>query len=162
MATKRFVQSSVNWAAIAERMRAAEKPTYLAFKAKSDGYLRKISALPTELPKIDWAAYRSVITVPGLVDNLEKLYGTIEIPYPEDVYTAAIDKLEKETEKDIREFKAEAEAIIEKYETRIQEIDKLLPFDQMTYEDAAYVEPELVLDMENKPSFWPHEEIDRL
>lgn len=30
----------------------------------------------------------------------------------------------------------------------------------MTYEDAAYIEPELTLDMENKPSFWPHEDID--
>lgn len=30
----------------------------------------------------------------------------------------------------------------------------------MTYEDAAYIEPELTLDLENKPSFWPHHEID--
>lgn len=30
----------------------------------------------------------------------------------------------------------------------------------MTYEDAAYVQPELVLDLENKPSFWPHTEVD--
>lgn len=29
----------------------------------------------------------------------------------------------------------------------------------MTYEDAAYIQPELVLDLENKPSFWPHEEV---
>lgn len=41
MASKRFVQSSVNWAAIAERMPESEKATYFAFKAKSDGYLRK-------------------------------------------------------------------------------------------------------------------------
>lgn len=30
----------------------------------------------------------------------------------------------------------------------------------MTYEDAAYIQPDLVLDLENKPSFWPHQEID--
>jgi hypothetical protein len=30
----------------------------------------------------------------------------------------------------------------------------------MTYEDAAYIEPELTLDLENKPSFWPHQDID--
>lgn len=30
----------------------------------------------------------------------------------------------------------------------------------MTCEDAAYITPELVLDLENKPSFWPHEDID--
>jgi len=50
--------------------------------------------------------------------------------------------------------------IIKSSEQRIGEIGKLLPFSQMTYEDAAYLQPELTLDMENKPSFWPHEEID--
>jgi len=41
MASKRIAQSSVNWAAIAERVPEADKASYLAFKAKSDGYLRK-------------------------------------------------------------------------------------------------------------------------
>lgn len=57
-------------------------------------------------------------------------------------------------------FKGESEEIIKSAEKRIEEIHKLLPFSQMTYEDAAYIEPELVLDLENKPSFWPHQEID--
>lgn len=30
----------------------------------------------------------------------------------------------------------------------------------MTYEDAAYIEPDLTIDMENKPSLWPYEDID--
>ncbi|VVC25901.1 ATP synthase, F0 complex, subunit D, mitochondrial [Cinara cedri] len=162
MAPGRFARPSVNWTAIAEHMRPAEKPAYLAFKAKSDGYLRKMSALPAAPPQIDWAAYRREIAAPGLVDALEKLYGAVKIPYPEDVYTATIDKLETETDRDIGEFKAEADAVIKKHETRIREIENMLPFGQMTFEDAAYVEPELVLDMENKPSFWPHEDIDRL
>lgn len=50
--------------------------------------------------------------------------------------------------------------IIKTAEKRIEEINKLLPFSQMTYEDASYINPELVLDLENKPSFWPHTEID--
>lgn len=62
--------------------------------------------------------------------------------------------------KGIEEFKVSANEIIHQAENRITEIKQMLPFDQMTFEDAAYVEPELVLDMENKPSFWPHTEID--
>jgi len=50
--------------------------------------------------------------------------------------------------------------LIQEAENRIAEINSLLPFSQMTYEDAAYVQPELSLDLENKPSFWPHQEID--
>lgn len=62
--------------------------------------------------------------------------------------------------KEVEAFKVEAAEIIKTAEQRIHEIQSLLPFSQMTYEDASYVQPELVLDMENKPSFWPHSEID--
>lgn len=41
MAGKRVTQSAVNWAMIAERVPEAERASYLAFKAKSDGFLRK-------------------------------------------------------------------------------------------------------------------------
>ncbi|NP_001119624.1 ATP synthase, subunit d [Acyrthosiphon pisum] len=160
MASKRIAQSSVNWAAIAERVPEADKASYLAFKAKSDGYLRKMLAAPAEPLKIDWAAYKNKIAVPGLVDNFEKSYNAIKIPYPEDKYTPAIDKHEKEIIKGIEEFKAESEVIIKAAEKRIAEINSLLPFGQMTFEDAAYIQPELTLDLENKPSFWPHQEID--
>lgn len=51
-------------------------------------------ALPSEPLKIDWAAYKSKITIPGLVENFEKSYNAVKIPYPEDKYTAAIDKTE--------------------------------------------------------------------
>lgn len=56
-----------------------------------------MSALPAEIPKIDWAAYKNKIAVPGLVDSFEKSYSTIKVPYPEDKYTGAIDKNEQET-----------------------------------------------------------------
>jgi len=62
--------------------------------------------------------------------------------------------------KEIEEFKIEADEIIKSSEQRIEVIGKMIPFSQMTYEDAAYVQPELTLDLENKPSFWPHQEID--
>lgn len=62
--------------------------------------------------------------------------------------------------KSIEEFKAESDVIIKSAEDKITEIGKLIPFGQMTYEDASYVETDLVLDLENKPSFWPHLEED--
>lgn len=51
-------------------------------------------ALPAEPLKIDWAAYKSKIATPGLVESFEKSYNAVKIPYPEDKYTAAIDKTE--------------------------------------------------------------------
>jgi F-type H+-transporting ATPase subunit d len=52
--------------------------------------------LPAEPLKIDWALYKSKVALPGLVENFEKLYGAVKIPYPEDKYTVAIDNHEKE------------------------------------------------------------------
>lgn len=56
----------------------------------------RMLASPAEPLKIDWAAYKNKVAVPGLVDNFEKMYNAIKIPYPEDKYTPAIDKHEKE------------------------------------------------------------------
>lgn len=64
--------------------------------------------------------------------------------------------------KSIEEFKIEAGKIIKTAEQRIEAIGQMLPFAQMTYEDAAYIQPEMTLDLENNPSFWPHEEIDQI
>lgn len=41
MAAKRLTQSSINWAALAERVPEHQKAQYIAFKSKSDGYLRR-------------------------------------------------------------------------------------------------------------------------
>ncbi|XP_050547875.1 ATP synthase subunit d, mitochondrial-like [Daktulosphaira vitifoliae] len=157
---RRIAQSSVNWIAISERVPEAEKAAYLAFKAKSDGYLRKMFALSPEAPKIDWTKYKNAIPIAGLVENFEKQYNAVRIPYPEDKYTAFIDSSERKTMQEIEEFKKVAAYNIKVAELRIEEIKNLLPYSQMTYEDAAYIEPDLTLDLENKPSFWPHQDID--
>lgn len=39
---KRIAQSSVNWAALAERVPAEQRGNFAAFKVKSDGYLRRL------------------------------------------------------------------------------------------------------------------------
>lgn len=41
MAAKRIAQSTINWAAIAERVPSEQKSQYFAFKAKADTYIRK-------------------------------------------------------------------------------------------------------------------------
>jgi len=53
-------------------------------------------ASPAEPPKIDWSLYKNKIAIPGMVDNFEKMFSAVKIPYPEDKYSAAIDKHEKE------------------------------------------------------------------
>ncbi len=65
MAARRIAKSSVDWAELANKIPAAQRPAFNAFKNKTDGYVRNISVLPENLPKIDFAGYKAKITVAG-------------------------------------------------------------------------------------------------
>ena len=90
MAAQRISASSVNWVEFARKIPAAQKASFQAFKQKSDGFVRAVNALPEAAPKIDFDAYRSRIAVPGMVDDFQKKYEALQIPYPKDNATAAV------------------------------------------------------------------------
>lgn len=52
-------------------------------------------SLPAEAPKINFAAYKARIAVPGMVDEFEKQYSAIKIPYPADSVSTKIDEQQK-------------------------------------------------------------------
>lgn len=54
---------------------------------------------PESAPKIDFAAYKKKVALPGLVDTFQKEYEsfTAKIPYPKDNVTSQIDAQEKAT-----------------------------------------------------------------
>ncbi|VVC99029.1 ATP synthase subunit d, mitochondrial [Leptidea sinapis] len=159
---KRIAQSSINWTAIAERVPANQKTNLAAFKLKSDTYLRRVLANPEEAPKINWAHYKSAVAVPGMVDNFQKQYEALKIPYPQDTVTSQIEAQWVEIKKEIDAFIRESNANIAKCEQEIAETKALLPFDQMTMEDFRDAYPEQALDPINRPTFWPHEPEDQL
>lgn len=41
MAGKRITKSAIDWTALSERVPEHQRPMFLSFKAKSDGYLRR-------------------------------------------------------------------------------------------------------------------------
>lgn len=90
MASRRVATTAVNWTEFASKIPAAQKPSFQAFKQKFDGYLRTVNSLPEASPKIDFAAYRSKIAVAGMVDDFQKKYEALQVPYPKDSYTAAV------------------------------------------------------------------------
>lgn len=65
MASRRVAVSSIDWAEFAKKIPAAQRPAFNALKNKQDAYVRRISALPENLPKIDFASYKTKIQVPG-------------------------------------------------------------------------------------------------
>ncbi|CAH0584547.1 unnamed protein product [Chrysodeixis includens] len=159
---KRIAQSSVNWAALAERVPAEQKVQLAAFKIRSDTYLRRVLANPPEPPKINWAVYKNAVPVAGMVDNFQKQYEALKVPYPADTQSAQVEAQWAEVKKAIDSFVQESNTNIANYQKQISEVKALLPYDQMTMEDYRDSFPENALDPINKPTFWPHTEDEQL
>ncbi|KAM3958574.1 ATP synthase, subunit D [Aphomia sociella] len=154
---KRISQSAVNWSALAERVPPEQRANLTVFKQRSDSYLRRVLANPPEPPKINWAVYKQSVPIPGMVDNFQKQYEALKIPYPADTLTTKVEAQWTEVKKAIEAFVQESNGNIAKYEKEISTVKALLPFDQMTMEDYRDAYPNEALDPLNKPTFWPHE-----
>merc|ERR1712008_176971 len=87
MAARRVTLTSVDWAKFA----VAQKPAFNALKNKTDAHIRKVASLPESLPKIDFENYKAKIAVAGMVDDFQKKYDALKIPYPQDTHTSSID-----------------------------------------------------------------------
>ena len=90
MAARRVAASSVNWAEFSRKIPAAQRASFNALKQKSDGFVRAVNALPEAAPKIDFDSYKSKIAVAGMVDEFQKKYEALDIPYPKDNVTASV------------------------------------------------------------------------
>lgn len=156
MAAKRISQSSINWAALGERVPVEQKTNFLTFKSRADKYLRAMLANPEKSPKIDWAAYKNKVPIAGLVDTFQKQYEALKVPYPVDNVSSEVDKMRSQLSSDIASFKKQSDTRIAEHKSEMDRIKSLLPYAQMTMEDFRDAHPELALDPLNKPTYWPH------
>lgn len=58
-----------------------------------------VLSYPETAPQIDFKEYRTRAADPAVIDELEKIYKSLKIPYPKDTQTAQIDQQEKEDQK---------------------------------------------------------------
>merc|ERR1712066_120709 len=163
MAARRVTATSVDWAKFAEKIPAAQKPAFNALKNKTDAHIRKVASLPESLPKIDFANYKAKIAVAGMVDDFQKKYDALKIPYPQDTYTSSI-------ESESGSLKAEYAKFVDESKSRIVGIQKdqakweaLMPVEEMNLEEALDAGlTKYVVDVnqanEDNMTFWPHDE----
>lgn len=71
-------------------------------------------ANPAEPPKIDWATYKQVVPVAGMVENFQKQYEALKVPYPANTLTAKVEAQWVEVKKAIEAFIQESNANIAK------------------------------------------------
>lgn len=70
--------------------------------------------MPEQSPKIDWDFYKQRVPIAGMVDEFQKKYSALTIPYPPDTVSSQVDAYEKEIKADIEKFKVESNANIAK------------------------------------------------
>ncbi|XP_015917270.1 ATP synthase subunit d, mitochondrial [Parasteatoda tepidariorum] len=161
MATKRFIKSSIDWAAFAERVPANQKVKFQQFKAKVDGYTHKLMSYPEKPPTIDFSMYRSRLPSPAMVDEFEKQYKSFTVPYPPDKVSSQIDDQEKLLDNDLKECKELADLKIQYFNKRLQWWKDMMPFFEMSKEEFYDYFPDAPLHPYKDPSFWPHDEPSR-
>ncbi|XP_002739965.1 ATP synthase peripheral stalk subunit d, mitochondrial-like [Saccoglossus kowalevskii] len=155
MAARRVGQKFVDFAAFAERVPPNQRAQFLALKSKSEAIKAKFTALPEKPKAIDWAYYRKRVPVAGLVDKFEKQYSAVNVPYPKDTATAAVEEQEKQMDKLAADFKVESEKRIAEYEKELAQWTTMIPFEDMTKEEFAETFPE-TLEQRKKYPHWPH------
>ncbi|KAL4659225.1 ATP synthase subunit d, mitochondrial [Arapaima gigas] len=161
MAGRRATLKAIDWMAFAERVPPNQRNMFNNLKTRSDAIAAKLATLPEKPASIDWNYYRSVVAKAGMVDEFEKKFNALKVPYPVDTQTASIDLQEQEANKSAIAYVDGSKARIRQYEMELQKFKDMIPYDQMTIEDLNEMFPETKLDKEKHP-YWPHRPIAEL
>lgn len=73
----------------------------------------RVVAQPETAPAINWDYYKQRVPIAGMVDEFQKKYSSLTIPYPPDTVSSQIDAQEKEIKSEIDQFKAASNQRIE-------------------------------------------------
>jgi len=137
MAAKRVAMTTVDWAALGQKIQPAQKEAFNMLKMRADGHARRVVSLPDALPKIDFAAYRGKVTVPGMVENFEKQYTGLSIAYPGDQgKLAEIDAQAAQQKAAVEAFVADSNIKIDGIKTELAKWEAMMPIEEMNLEEA--------------------------
>ncbi|KAK6634222.1 hypothetical protein RUM44_004830 [Polyplax serrata] len=152
---KRLSSSSINWAKLVEILDKRGLSEIHTLKLKSDKFLREVMSHPAELPKLDWAYYKSKIALPGMVDAMKNGYETVKIPYPGDQgYFAKIDKQLQELKNDHKADMAEMSKSLAELEAKLKKMEAIPPYSQMNNEQFTESGSPYAI-IESRPDLWP-------
>jgi len=91
-----------------------------------------------------------------MVDDFEKKYTSLKVPYPQDTLSSKIDVQAKEEQAKYEKFVVQSKTRIEGINEELAKWSAMMPVEEMNLEEALEVVPHLVIDRKN-PSFWPHD-----
>merc|ERR1712038_653563 len=160
MAAKRVTTTAVNWAEFATKIPAANKAAFSALKNKQDGYLRAVNQLPEALPAIDFAGYKGRVSQ-AMVDDFEKKYKALDIPYPKDTAQAEIAAEDAKQKAAYEKFVAQSGTRVDAVLVELAKWEAMMPIEDMNLEEAAAAVPHLLPQvgyLQGKPEFYPFDQ----
>ncbi|KAI1291894.1 ATP synthase subunit d, mitochondrial [Halotydeus destructor] len=157
MAAKRITKSAIEWSKFARLVPECDRANYTAFKARSDHYLMNVLSNPENPPTINFQEYKKTITNKAIVDQLEQQYKALQVPYPKDTHSTAVDDEEKRTAVVVQQFAEISNEKIKEADALMQKFKSMIPYAEMTEEDFQLTFPDWTVNRE-VPSLYPNPE----
>jgi len=161
MASKRVARSAVDWAKFEKLVPKPDVHEFQQFKNRSSTYVTRVTSLPDTLPSIDWAQYkRRTKAFTGVVEDFEKKYKSLTVPYP-NAPTDAMNQIAKAEQEEIghqKKYGTGASDQIKKWQDEVKNLERIPPVMHMTRGEQVEHLPDLVIDFRKQPSIFPHTE----
>ncbi|XP_003389325.1 PREDICTED: ATP synthase subunit d, mitochondrial-like [Amphimedon queenslandica] len=143
MAGRKIGQKVVDWAKITDVVSAETKVPILALKGRFEARQARLNSYPDHLQPIDWSHYKDAIKKPGLVDDFQKQYSALKVPYPPDTFSEELTKKLERIEKRSLEAIKNAKETSEQLTKELEAIKAQKPLEEMTVDEYLADKPEL-------------------
>lgn len=90
-----------------------------------------------------------------MVDEFQKKYESLNVPYPKDTLSTKIDEQAAQQKREYDQFVKDSKTRIEGISEELNKWMSMMPVEEMTLEEA--MDHKIIRDV-REPSLWPHDE----
>ena len=143
MASRRVGQKVIDWTRIASSVPAEVRAEFNQFRGTYEKTVAKVNAYPETPQPIEWEYYKNNVSRQGFVDEFQKKYESLKVPYPPDTSTDQLATLRAEIESKAEEAIRQSKLKAGELQQELEKIKAEKPFEEMTIDEYLADKPEL-------------------